>query len=167
MSEPSPIIATKATRAIQPFVSGHAVPYSASFKADEFDRLRNGLIPEAMEDKWFIYYEAPHLYLHRSWTGQAVYRVHLDETDSGATVREAHCAVENTSPAYEAAVLDFLIANLLLGQATPFPLPPGADGADGILQHHIAGTGYPEAKVRSTRWQALRALIRRMISRKA
>ncbi len=48
-------------------------------------------------------------------------------------------------PAELAAMLDFLISNLLPGQRKPFPIPAGGDSIDGIYQHHIAGTVYPEA----------------------
>lgn len=29
----------------------------------DFDRIKHGLIPQAMEDKWFIFFEEPWLYL--------------------------------------------------------------------------------------------------------
>lgn len=41
-----------------------------------------------MEDKWFIYYEEPHLFLHRSWTGQPVYKLTLKDLLDGAEVTE-------------------------------------------------------------------------------
>ena len=60
-----------------PFASGHPVPYHAAFSPEEVNRLEAGLRPREMEDKWFIYFEEPCLYLHRSWTGQPVYRLKL------------------------------------------------------------------------------------------
>jgi hypothetical protein len=61
-----------------PFKEGVRLPYQAAFDRVEFARLRAGLIPQQMEDKWFIYYEEPHLFLHRSWTGAPVYRLTLN-----------------------------------------------------------------------------------------
>src|SRR5215472_10376644 len=72
-----------------PFSDGVPLPYRAAFDADQFARLKAGLIPRAMEDKWFVYYEEPHLFLHRSWTGLAVYRLTLKNMENGAGVMEA------------------------------------------------------------------------------
>jgi hypothetical protein len=71
-----------------PFTSGIAIPFQATFSGEEVDKLREGLVPEVMEDKWFIYLQEPHLFLHRSWTGQPVYRVKLEPTGAGASVVE-------------------------------------------------------------------------------
>ncbi len=140
--------ATRESWQTLPFLSGQPLDYRAVFSADEMEKIRGGLKPEAMEDKWFIYYEAPYLYLHRSWTGQAVYRVRLEDSGDGARVAEALCAeevLEQSDPAHEAELLDFLISNLLLGQDKPFPMPPTAAGmAAGAHQHAVAGTGYRE-----------------------
>jgi len=32
-----------------------------------------GLVPEEIEDKWFIYWEDDTLFFHRSWTGNCIY----------------------------------------------------------------------------------------------
>jgi hypothetical protein len=136
----------------QPFTDGRAIPFQQRFTAAEFERLQDGLIPRAMEDKWFVYFEAPYLYFHRSWTGQPVYRVKLVPEGEGATVAEAELAPGTTfEDAYAASLLDFLIANLLLGKAKPFPLPEShSEPAKGVFQHHIAGTGYPQGKPKPT-----------------
>ncbi len=47
------------------------------FSPDEASQIRMGLIPEQMEDKWFIYWEDDALYFHRSWTGHCIYVVHF------------------------------------------------------------------------------------------
>jgi len=101
-----------------------------------------------MEDKWFIYFEAPHLFLHRSWTGLPAYRVALTASGDGAAVDEALCvaeAVQETGAEYQAKLLDFLISNLVLGKSKPFPVPAGARKPETVLlQHAVAGTGYPQ-----------------------
>jgi hypothetical protein len=133
-----------------PFTTGTPIPYHRSFTADELSRLANGLIPEAMEDKWFVYFEPPHLFFHRSWTGRPIYRVALAPDGDGGWVAEALVAAGLEGDADElAATLGFLIANLLLGESQPFPLPAGVDEADRkIYQHVIAGTGYPDAPIK-------------------
>ena len=52
-----------------------------------------------------------------------------------------------TDDEYDVALLSFLIDNFLLGKQTPFPLPPGHQDSwpKGIYQHHVSGSGYPEA----------------------
>ena len=55
--------------------SRSTIAITRQYSDREFGRLSAGLIPREMEDKWFIYYEEPDLYLHRSWTGYCVYQV--------------------------------------------------------------------------------------------
>jgi hypothetical protein len=112
-----------------PFTSGVPIPYERAFSHEEFHKICEGLIPKVMEDKWFAYFEKPHLFLHRSWTGRPVYRVALSAHGDGASVAEALCvaeAVERTGPEYQAKLLDRLIGNLLLGEAKPFPVSVNA-----------------------------------------
>lgn len=64
-------------------------PHQATFSLNmeltelEFLLLKAGLIPEAMEDKWFIYYENSKFYFHRSWTGYCVYIVDSARNEDG------------------------------------------------------------------------------------
>jgi hypothetical protein len=137
-----------------PFTTGEAIPYQDRFSETEFAALQDGLIPQAMEDKWFVYFEEPYLFLHRSWTGEPVYRVRLSTDADGVNVAEALCVVEILNPAmadYQARLLDFLIGNLLLGKAKPFPLAGGFVDPENeaLLQHAIAGTGYPQVEAES------------------
>ena len=134
----------------KPFTEGVAVPYQVVFSAEEFARVKAGLSPESMEDKWIIRYEEPHLLFHRSWTGEPVYRVTFGSAPAGVVVTEAlwskHLADRaGADPLYQAEVLDFLVSNLLLGQSKPFPRPRDIkEPVPGLLQHHVAGTGYKE-----------------------
>ncbi len=137
------------------FSGGVALSYTSAFTPEEFKQLQLGLIPREMEDKWFIYFEAPHLFFHRSWTGQPVYRIALDPSGKGAVVREALWSADLASQgkstrSYEALLLDFLISNLLLGRSKPFPVPESPTGGpvpEKVYQHHISGTGYTELAV--------------------
>jgi hypothetical protein len=133
-------------RKLEPFTTGLPVPFTARYSHEEYVRLREGLIPKAMEDKWFIYFDEPHLFLHRSWTGQPVYRVKLAGDSNGAIVTEALCVADVIAGAgaqYQAELLDFLIGNLLLGKTKPFPMPPAVvEPAHGVVQHAVSGTRY-------------------------
>jgi hypothetical protein len=145
-----------------PFVSGLPIPLQRRFSREEFDKISKGLIPENMEDKWFAYFEEPHLFLHRTWTGQPIFRVTLSSDGDGASVTEVLCVsevVKETSPEYEASLLDFLISNLILGKAKPFPVPPGAwEARPGLFQHVVAGTSFPQTRTPARRrwWQLWR-----------
>ncbi len=73
------------------FGYGRRFAYGRAFTAQETTRLELGIIPEEMEHKWFIYFDEPYLYLHRSWSGLPVWRVRLQRTETGMTAVEA-CA---------------------------------------------------------------------------
>ena len=124
--------------------------YSAEFSPEEFERISRGLIPQAMEDKWFIYLEGDVLNFHRSWTGKCIYQVEFATEGGKHTVRRALVNRDHqyqaTDDAYDAKLLHFLISNLLLGKHVEFPIPADLPKgmAKGVFQHHIAGTGYPE-----------------------
>lgn len=59
-----------------------------TYTAAEFERIREGSVPQEMEDKWFAFYEEPWLYLHRSWTGFGIYQVRFEPAGDGARVAE-------------------------------------------------------------------------------
>ncbi len=123
------------------------IPYERTFDAKEHERLVHGLVPEQMEDKWLIFYEAPWLWFHRSWTGIAIYGVKLRPEGEGSVVEEA---VVNRSPeeyretddAHDAAILGFLVERLLLGRDVAFPVRASfpAEKRE-LLIHHVVGYG--------------------------
>ena len=134
----------------------HTLEYTVQFTRDEFEQIALGLVPEAMEDKWFIFFEDDHLYIHRSWTGICVFRLRIVEVDSEFKVIQAHLNSELESPdfAYQTELLDFLIQNLLLKRTGPFPMPIGAHSApSGLFQHHVSGTEYPERQAKKRAWK--------------
>lgn len=139
-----------------PFRSVSPVPYSRVFSGLEYERLAQGLIPQDMEDKWFIYLEDLKLLFHRSWTGQAVYQVTLREVADGYSVESAVCSdeiLERSDNEYQAKLLDFLIGNLLLGETKAFPRPAEInEQMPGVFQHVISGTGYSETIVARKPW---------------
>lgn len=44
---------------------------------DQASVLRRGLIPEVMEDKWFVFFEEGWLTFCRSWTGACIFGLEL------------------------------------------------------------------------------------------
>ncbi len=102
------------------------IPLSRTFSQAEFERIRQGLIPEQMEDKWFIYWENERLYFHRSWTGFCIYVVRFaSEGDSHrlveAEVNRNPKQYEETSDKHDAEMVSWLIDVLLLQQDADFP----------------------------------------------
>jgi len=60
----------------------------STYTIDEFNRIKKGIIPQSSDDKWFVYFEEPWLYVHRSWTGYGIYLVRFQTTDGGAHIVE-------------------------------------------------------------------------------
>ena len=69
------------------------------FNDKQFEKLRQGLIPNQMEDKWFIFYENDWLYFHRSWTGFGLYKARLIKEQNGYLIKEIW--VERNQEKYE------------------------------------------------------------------
>ena len=113
-----------------------------SFDAVEWEALQQGVIPEEMEDKWFIYEEGGWLNFHRSWTGICIFRVRLQPTPAGMEVAEAWvnrnkeqytCADDD----YDAALVSWLIDVLLLKR--PAPWPESGKGDEALRQWSSVG----------------------------
>lgn len=125
--------------------------YERVFDDADAERLRGGLVPEAMEDKWFIYFENGWLYLHRSWTGALIYWIKLDGCPAGVRVVESWVnrdpeQCRETDSSYDRLLLDFLLRGILLGHGVAFPIRKSAKstGPPGLYQHHVVGRNYPE-----------------------
>jgi len=150
---------TSATRQswpnVQPLPAAHArLVVEHAFTEHEYARLACGVIPEQMEDKWFIFLEDATLFFHRSWTGFCIFQVILAK--QGATYAIADVLVNRDpsqysggSEAYDQQVLLFLIDNLLLGGSRPLPLRSGVPAgiATDLSYHHVVGAGRKEPKV--------------------
>lgn len=65
----------------------------------EAERIRWGFIPEAMEDKWFSYFEGNTLFQHRSWTGHCIDRIHF--VPEGGGLRATHAEVNRDPEQYQ------------------------------------------------------------------
>ncbi len=144
------IIASPDSWKHQPFGEGVALAYHTTLDAKQFQQVQSGVVPEGMEGKWFVYYEEPYLYFHRSSTGQAVYRLTFEERDGTGEVVAALVSTEFASakaPAVytEVRMLDFLLYAVVLHEAREFPVPEGLEHPKGLFQHVISGTAYPES----------------------
>jgi len=99
---------------------------SHSYTSSELDRIRRGFVPMDMDERWFIYYEEPWLYIHRSWTGVCVYGVRFETSPSGASIVESWAnrdseQYQETSIESDRELCMFFIGTLLLGQDLEYP----------------------------------------------
>ncbi len=135
----------------EPFKEGVPIPLSLEIHKGQIERISKGLIPQEMEDKWFIYFDEPYLFLHRSWTGQPVFKLKFTESPTGYSVSEALLSADiikgdKGEIEYQGKLVFFLVNNFLLGEKVPFPMPTNSkEPLPGAYQHHISGSGYKEA----------------------
>ncbi len=125
--------------------------YFAAFNDSEVDKIIAGLIPQVMEDKWFIYFSEGWLYFHRSWTGALIYALKLAGSPAGVKVVESWVNREPEQYTeqdidYDRQFVDFLIRAFLLGQEAQFPIRKNDSETNpsGVYQHHMVGRTYPE-----------------------
>lgn len=113
-------IATRTTWKTEPIDNPKRIDISLRFTYEQVAKLMNGLIPQAMEDKWFIFYECGWLYFHRSWTGYGIYKAHLVKKQDGYSIKEFwaernQTKYQNDDDNTDVEALEFLIAQGLLG----------------------------------------------------
>ena len=138
---------------IQPLPQQRAtVSLERTFSEEEYELIRRGVIPEMMEDKWFIFLEEDVLYFQRSWTGFCIYQVRLKKEGAEYRVVEAlvnrnSSEFSTTDDKYIVDLLNFLIDSFLLQLPSRFPIPAGVPTgiATGLHHHHVAGVG-PRAR---------------------
>lgn len=58
------------------------------FSYEEYNLLQLGRIPRNMEDKWFIYLDGDWLFFHRSWTGDCIYQLRLEQNNTQYSIAE-------------------------------------------------------------------------------
>ena len=126
--------------------------FEALFTDQEAEQLMLGLVPDQMEDKWFVYYEDGWLRFHRSWTGAFIYALRLEVSPTGARVVESwvnrnqqQYAASDTD--YDRKLVRFLIDAFLFKKAgVSFPMPSRVqDAPRGVVQHSYVGRAYPES----------------------
>lgn len=94
--------------------------FSAQFQGEDAEELQHGLVPDGMEDKWFIYFESGWLCFHRSWTGAFIYALQLEDHDGAVRVASSWvnrdpAQYNATDTAYDRKFVAFLIDAFLLG----------------------------------------------------
>lgn len=59
------------------------VSASMSLNAEQMRRVRFGLVPKEMDDRWFVFFEDPHLFISRSWQHKMFYCADFEESEDG------------------------------------------------------------------------------------
>ena len=102
----------------------------------EYARIRYGLFPEEMEDKWFVYFEDGKLRFHRSWTGLKTYEAEITKDDTSYIISKLR--VERDPEIYKCTDdqtdLDsfiYLLARGIIG--VPIAPPVNPDDKSGVL----------------------------------
>lgn len=104
-----------------PISKPERIELSFHFSEAQFMRMKRGLMPEQMEDKWFIFFEDNWLYFHRSWTGFGIFKAQLIKETSGAGYLIKEFWAERNKEFYENTddtdkdKISFLIVKGLLG----------------------------------------------------
>jgi len=128
--------------------------YEAEFSEIEGKMIQKGIVPEEMEDKWFVYLEGDYLNFHRSWTGALIYWLKMEQTTTGLKVVDSWVnrdeeEYKETDLGYDRKFLNFLIRRMLLNEEVPFPIRQEDQDKEpqGIYQHHLVGRGFPEKRI--------------------
>ncbi|MGV3611487.1 MAG: ADP-ribosylglycohydrolase family protein [Fluviicola sp.] len=88
-------IATKDTWKVLPMSIPEKFDIDIEFNEIEFEKIKVGLIPDSMDDKWFVYFEDGWLYLHRSWTGHLIFKANIQAVSNGNYVIKAFYAEQD------------------------------------------------------------------------
>ena len=111
--------ATRITWKNEPISDPKRLEVTLHFTEEQFLKLKKGLIPHEMEDKWFIFFEDDWLYFHRSWTGYGIFKAQLTKEKNGYSIKEfwaerKHERYSNEDDNSDIEALCFLIAGGLL-----------------------------------------------------
>ena len=52
------------------------------FSAQDIQRMRQGIIPRNMDDRWLCYMQDNRFFMHRSWTKFCIYIIEFGEQDT-------------------------------------------------------------------------------------
>lgn len=136
-------IATKDTWINLPIDNPKQLEIYLEFTESQFNKIKNGLIPEEMEDKWFIYYEKGFLHFHRSWTGHGLFKAKITKEPTGYIIRDFW--VERNIEKYsnldddgDRTTLKLLISNGLLHEPlSSLKTESSLDSSDEALKNYV------------------------------
>lgn len=91
------------------------------YSLDSMDWIRLGHYPDAMDDRWFMYFANDTLFIHRSWTGYCIYMVRFIQVGSyycgvDAIVNRDPKQYKETDDSVDTGLIRELIDDVLLRQ---------------------------------------------------
>jgi hypothetical protein len=117
-----------------------------TFTEEEYQLLSLGLIPEVMEDKWFIYLDGDWLSFHRSWTGYCIYQVRLAHEDGTYRIAEVWVNRDPAQYSSQDAESDAAILSRILIDSFLLDRRLGPDGLREMHQHIRRTQGQPTSE---------------------
>ena len=114
--------ATKNDWELFPLPDKHvSLAVNRTFDRYQMERIKMGVVPRDMDERWLIYYEDDTLYLHRSWTGYCAFAVRFNVLDEGSA-RMYECLASREELQYASSedaedlkLLNSIIDELLIG----------------------------------------------------
>ena len=118
------IKATRKSHNVYPFSRKRAlIPFERSFTVEDFERVKLGVIPQEMEDHWFIFFESrrQNIYFVRSWTGFCAYVAHVEQINDNPRIAKAWASRQYGSADVkdDAEILGMVIEKVLLNAESP------------------------------------------------
>lgn len=126
-------IATKHDFNIEPLPDANVkIDLHISYSIKDKLKIIKGLVPEVMEDKWFIFFDEGVLNFHRSWTGYCVYRVYCCDEGNKFVLKYADVnrykeQYKETDDEIDRQMISYLINVLLLKKTAKFPYSNGGE----------------------------------------
>ena len=82
-------VATKDSWNIEPMPDKHTtIPMDETIPSAAMQIVKNGHIPEAMEDRWFMYCDDTTIRYYRSWTGFCIYIAKYSDNGTECKITE-------------------------------------------------------------------------------
>ncbi len=95
---------------------------------NEMEKIKQGLTPKEMEDKWLIFSENNFIHFHRSWTGFCIYRAEYKKTENNdfvitkLIINRNHRQYKGKDNEYDKKIFEYLLDSLLLKKNVPLPI---------------------------------------------
>ena len=81
-------IATKDNWKTIPMINPKRLDVSIVLNIEQFHKMKLGLVPNEMEDKWFAYFDKEHIHFYRSWTGYEIFKAKIITNEKGYQINE-------------------------------------------------------------------------------
>ena len=114
------------------FSKPHIIKVNFRITESQYAKIRFGLRPMQMEDKWFAYFDNGCIHLHRSWTGAKIYEAAIHKSDDCYAISEIiveHDAelYSNTDDSEDVRSFNFLIGRGILGYNVEVPVDTNSE----------------------------------------